>query len=229
MTTHTSVLLAALALAASFLLGCVRDADDGSGTGGAAGSPLGGAAAAADASGGRPDTPEMPVGGAWVWPPAPGPAESTCGISYGDDDVGEPVDICRNTSFPEGGDCYTCAVAQCCVLLMCASKNTGVPFTQEGSRFEHAYRYVECVDECLAETSAVADEPADARLEACAETCARTHDFGLDADVMARRGTLFDARSLVRCLADLPLDPRVVQPVSDNVVPGGCPVCLPHL
>lgn len=173
--------------------------------------------------------PELPVGGAWDWPPDPGPSESTCGISYGDDDVGTPETVCRNTYLPEGGECYECAVAQCCILLMCAGANTGVPLSQQGSRFEHAYRYVECVDGCLAETAAVADEPADARLERCAETCARTHDFGLDADVMARRGTLFDARSLIRCLADRPLDPRVVRPVSDNVVAGGCPVCLPHL
>jgi hypothetical protein len=142
MTTHTSVPLAALALAASFLLGCVRDADDGAdasgalGTGGAGGSQLGGGAA---------DAGPLPIADAWVWPPDPGPSESTCGVPYGEDDVGEPDEICRNTSFPGGGECYTCAVAHCCRQLMCAGKNTGVPFTQDGSRFEHAYRYVECV------------------------------------------------------------------------------------
>jgi hypothetical protein len=228
------------------VVGCASD-DDGSGTGestGASGGSLaapggqqagaGGGAGATTGGGGTagasvqsPDSGGASPGGAWVWPPVPG--EATCGLPVGDDGVGDPDENCRNTSFPEGGECYTCAVDHCCRLLMCAGADTGLVGAPLGSRFEAAYRYIECVDECLAENAGGSGEDDETRLENCAEGCARSHDFGYPADYVVENGTLFDARSLVRCLADLPLDLRVAREVAASTLPGGCPVCLPHL
>jgi hypothetical protein len=88
-----------------------------------------------------------------------------------------PLNACMVNPYPEGGDCYQCALERCCALTQCCSNaGHGNFMSSEGGGlvFGCVRTPLECIQRCFADAKATADgqsTSSEAVVASCATEC----------------------------------------------------------